>query len=520
MVVISAAILNKNKTLLARQFVEISKLRVEGLLSAFSKLLDSGGKDHTYIETESVRYVYQPIESLYLLLITNKQSNILEDLSTLRLISNIVQDSCQVTVNEESVCKHAFDIVFALDEVISFGYRESVTLAQIKTYCEMDSHEEMISNLIEQNKIGDAKEKAKRKQMELAKQRAMMQKAEGGGPGKGALAALTSFSGSAKQSVPDTPSIPVPESVDKRDPSPVHEPSPINVKAPTKGLKLGKAKATDSTLDALRTEVGKIGGGAAAAGAVEEEVVETTRVNPLQEPVCVTIEEKLIAKLSSEGGVEEVTVEGALEVKVLDVNKAGLAAFKITPEDKRFKYKVHPNLNKQSYANGVLEVRDTSRAFRPNTPAALLKYKSTGSDESLLPISFNCWPSPTSDGTEVVLEFEVLKKDVTVSDVCISIPCPTKVPPMITDPDFGSAEYTGGAIIWRLDSIGGTVGSGSFEFKAKTDASSLMPIRVEGRTQKLVCALKILECHHMETGDAINCAIDEKASVEYSLGDG
>lgn len=96
MVVLSAAILSKNKTLLSRQFVEITRLRIEGLLSAFPKLVDAEkGKDHTYIETESVRYIYQPIEQLFLLLITNKTSNILEDLETLRLLAKTVQESCK-----------------------------------------------------------------------------------------------------------------------------------------------------------------------------------------------------------------------------------------------------------------------------------------------------------------------------------------------------------------------------------------------------------------------------------------
>ncbi|VAH18871.1 unnamed protein product [Triticum turgidum subsp. durum] len=89
MVVLAASIISKSgKALVSRQYVDMSRIRIEGLLAAFPKLVGTG-KQHTYLETESVRYVYQPIEGLYLLLITNKQSNILEDLDTLRLLSKL-----------------------------------------------------------------------------------------------------------------------------------------------------------------------------------------------------------------------------------------------------------------------------------------------------------------------------------------------------------------------------------------------------------------------------------------------
>ncbi len=71
----------------------MTRIRIEGLLAAFPKLVGNGNQ-HTYIETENVRYVYQPIEGLYLVVITNKQSNILEDLDTLRLLSKLVSFSC------------------------------------------------------------------------------------------------------------------------------------------------------------------------------------------------------------------------------------------------------------------------------------------------------------------------------------------------------------------------------------------------------------------------------------------
>ena len=69
MVVLSAAVCTKQgKTLLARQFINMPRTRIEGLLAAFGKLVaDSTDRQHTYIETDSVRYVFQSMETLYLL---------------------------------------------------------------------------------------------------------------------------------------------------------------------------------------------------------------------------------------------------------------------------------------------------------------------------------------------------------------------------------------------------------------------------------------------------------------------
>lgn len=72
----------RNNKQVARVYFDMTRIRIEGLLAAFPKLVRTGwgaaeatdrpadtppqvgsGKQHTYVETENVRYVYQPLEA-------------------------------------------------------------------------------------------------------------------------------------------------------------------------------------------------------------------------------------------------------------------------------------------------------------------------------------------------------------------------------------------------------------------------------------------------------------------------
>ena len=88
------------------------------------------------------------MEQLYMVLITTKNSNILEDLETLRLFAKVVPEFCHV-MSENEVASNAFELIFAFDEIIALGYREQVNLSQIRTYTEMESHDENIYKMVQ-----------------------------------------------------------------------------------------------------------------------------------------------------------------------------------------------------------------------------------------------------------------------------------------------------------------------------------------------------------------------------------
>ena len=131
---------------LSRQFRDMTRARIESLLASFTKVIPTNTQ-HTSVETADVRYVYQPLEDLYILLITNKASNILQDIDTLHLFARVVSDMCR-SADQREIISHQFELLMAFDEIVSLGYREQVNLMQVRNNLEMESHEEKIQEII------------------------------------------------------------------------------------------------------------------------------------------------------------------------------------------------------------------------------------------------------------------------------------------------------------------------------------------------------------------------------------
>ncbi|KAF8333904.1 hypothetical protein F5887DRAFT_1063579 [Amanita rubescens] len=132
----------------------MTRTRIESLLASFPKLIPTNTQ-HTSVETTDVRYIYRPLEDLYILLITNKASNTFQDIDTLIYLRAWSQKRGRAGDLEA--------------RVVCLGYREQVNLVQARNILEMGSHERYKRSLPRRNKEAEAKEELKwrTKQLEI-----------------------------------------------------------------------------------------------------------------------------------------------------------------------------------------------------------------------------------------------------------------------------------------------------------------------------------------------------------------
>eukprot|EP00252_Welwitschia_mirabilis_P008750 TRINITY_DN2088_c0_g1_i2.p1 TRINITY_DN2088_c0_g1~~TRINITY_DN2088_c0_g1_i2.p1 ORF type:complete len:529 (+),score=130.01 TRINITY_DN2088_c0_g1_i2:321-1907(+) len=509
MVVLAASIITKTgKALVSRQFVDMSRVRIEGLLAAFPKLVGIG-KQHTYVETENVRYVYQPMEALYILLVTNKQSNILEDLETLRVIAKTVPEYA-MSLDEEGICKTAFELIFAFDEVIALGHKENVTVTQVKQYCEMESHEERLHKMIVQSKINDTKDVMKRKASEIDKS-----KIEKGRSGGGGIMSLPSAVSSRIESFNDMgisnagggyASGPTYSSMDLDTYSTKTKGRPSSAAvAPSKGLgmQLGKTQKANHFLESLKAE------GEVIVDDVQPYIGHSKAPVPVAtDPITITVEEKLNVALRRDGGLSKLEVQGALALLIQQKEDGFIQVQIETGSNNGFQFKTHPNINKELFSNeNILGLKDPNRPFPAGTVGdglgvELLKWRMQTTDEALVPLNINCWPSVSGGETYVNIEYEASKM-FDLQNVIITIPLPAlRDPPSVNQID-GEWRYDSRRSIleWSILLIDSSNPSGSMEFVVpRADAASFFPINVTFSAAKTFYDIKVTSIIPLKDG--------------------
>lgn len=432
---------------------------------------------------------------MYLVLVTNKASNILEDLETLRLLGKVVAEFV-MPLEEEFVAAASFDLIFGFDEVVTAGgFRDNVTSGQVRQNTEMESHEEKLHKMIIQSKINETKDLMKKKAMEI--ERTKLDAARGS---MGRMGAVSSFSPSSMGPHPGSGSA---APFARPEPSPIYSSTTSSTTSAApgkKGMQLGKAKlGRNDFFESLKAEgetIEDVHGGAAAAA---------PPVPVYSEPVFLTVEEKVSVALNKDGGLEGMEVTGTMSLTVTKEENACIKVLLEGSPHPGYQFKTHPNIDKAAYSSdNTLGLKDPARPFPTGAPLGVLKWRLSTAEESLVPISINCWPSVSGGQSYVNIEYES-NAPFDLHDVKIVVPLPALPGPPAVNSIDGTWQYDArkSVWLWTIELIDAN-GSGSAEFVVPaTDANSFFPIQVSFAAQKTLCDVRVGGVVSAESGQPV-----------------
>lgn len=473
MVVLAAAICTKSgKAVVSRQFRDMARSRVEALIASFPKLADTSTQ-HTVVEQDSVRFIYQPLDELYMLLITNKQSNILQDIDTLHIFAQVVTSTCK-SLEEREIIRNAYELLSAFDELVTLGYRENLTISQIKAFLEMESHEERIQEIISRNKELEATEERKRKAKQLDMQRKEATRS-GMGRGPPRTPVYPTYSAPARPAVTET-----------YDSYEAEKNKSYKTSAPKgKGMQLGKKSKTTDMFERVRGDM----------GAEVEESSSSTQPPPTSaeapstpglhtsdhDGIQVTIVEAISAQMSREGVPSSIEIKGDLQLRISDQSLTRVKLDLVANASHEAAFKTHPNVDKPLFnTSKVIQMRDTSRSFPVNISVGVLKWRAApkAPDASALPITFTAFIDGIGDEPRTITIQYELAAGEELRDVSVTIPYSTSEPAVSSfDATY---EVAGDSLEWSIGSIDESTSTGEFQFEAQTeDVDEFFPMQVK-----------------------------------------
>ncbi|KAG0193986.1 Coatomer subunit delta [Apophysomyces sp. BC1034] len=349
---------------------------------------------------------------------------------------------------------------------------------------EMDSHEEKRQDIIAQNKEQEAKAELKRKAKQFKKQRKEASK-RGQGFMQGNYSTDHSVGGLYSPSPEVTPAIV------EQSHSPLSTPSTSHVK----GMKLGRKSKSAALSEALQTET-------------EGQAVRPSRdnIDSNSKGIHVASEERISLVANADGDLEQLDIKGALMLRIADSSNARIRIMLQVVDDPSIQFKTHPNVDKSAFkAQNVVQMRDLTRPFPVNQNLEVVRWRVTTKDETLVPLSVNCWSSSGGDGsTDVNVEYNLEAEHLELRDVTISIPVPVNHDIQINQvvDGFYVIDSDRQILEWQIPLVSTSNKSGSLEFSLPgSSKNECFPISVSFVSDKLICDLDVLDVVDLENNN-------------------
>jgi len=220
------------------------------------------------------------------------------------------------------------------------------------------------------------------------------------------------------------------------------------------------------------------------------------------------ISEKISLAASHDGGLENLEIKGDMILRIMDPNSTHLRIQLNNSFNRNFQFKTHPQVDKRLFnSESVIALKDPSKPFPVGTPLGILKWRFATKDESFIPLSINCWPTPNVNGAcDVNIEYELEVPNITLNNVSIIIPYPGMGSPVVSEVDGSyNINQQNRYVEWQIPIIDADNRSGSMEFSVQgNDTSSFFPVRVNFTSNQSFSNINIADIQHVENGSSVN----------------
>lgn len=393
--------------------------------------------------------------------------------------------------------------------IIYGGYKDNITITQLKTNLEMESHEEKLHNMIKSSKMESAKESAK----EAA--RIIMDKKRLNNVNSG-ISSLDSstYSNDNNNNISATSTTTVTTTTINNNINNSNISNPVA--APIKGMDIGikldnknkslfEALVKEEKLTVLTKPINTIN-----TNTNTDDLANKNSNNIIQQPIMLSAVEKISATLTRDGDVSNVDIKGNLTLTAIDDNVAccGLQ-LALDRSSSKFTFNTHPKVNKALFdKNSILIMKDTSKGFPSGRPVGILRWSNNQSSSDYIPLTVNCWPEEESKNIMLVtIDYSSLNK-YNLHDVKIIIPILSHDTPNIKTVD-GRYKFNknNNELIWEIDLIDASNTSGNLEFTiTEKDPNSFFPISISFSSQQMQCDIDVLSVKSIPVGGEITTA--------------
>ena len=252
-------------------------------------------------------------------------------------------------------------------------------------------------------------------------------------------------------------------------------------------MQLGKKSKTTDMFERVRGDMGQeIDNSPLIPTASSPAAAETPSTAPRaslaadRDAIHITVNESINAKISREGALNSLAVNGDLSLRISDPTltkiKLGLSA------DTRHgaQFRTHPNVDRNLFnSSKVIQMNNVAKGFPVNNAVPVLRWRASPKtdDTSALPINFTVWVNKGSDDNySLTVEYELTGGDA-LTDVSVVIPYSSSEPSVASfDATY---EVSGDSIEWAIGSVTEDNPNGAFEFEAQADdENEFFPMQV------------------------------------------